>query len=64
MENRRRGVIMNRKTKKRIIDIVLTVLILAVSFGISILFQKYDVWEQTFSARYLTIFELRLRAKR
>lgn len=37
---------MNKAIKKHIFDIVFTVLILALSFGISILFQKIDVDEQ------------------
>ncbi len=47
---------MNRKTKKRIIDTVLTVLILVASFGISILFQKFDVWEQITTLFAFSVF--------
>ncbi len=51
---------MNGRTKKRIIDIVLTVLILAASFGISILFQKYDVWEQITTLFAFSVFLISL----
>lgn len=37
---------MNRKAKKRITDILQTLVILAASFGISMLFEKFDVHEQ------------------
>ena len=37
---------MKKATRKHIVDIVLTVLILAASFGISLLFQRFEVSEQ------------------
>ena len=51
---------MNRKTKKRIVDTVLTVLILAASFGIGILFQKFDVWEQITTLFAFSVFLISL----
>ena len=51
---------MNRKTKKRVIDILLTVLILAASFGIGILFQKIDVWEQITTLFAFSVFLISL----
>ena len=51
---------MNRKAKKRIIDTALTVLILAASFGISILFQKFDVWEQITTLFAFSVFLISL----
>jgi two-component system sensor histidine kinase KdpD len=51
---------MNKKTKKRISDTVLTVLILAVSFGISILFHKFDVWEQITTLFAFSVFLISL----
>ena len=51
---------MSRKTKKRIVDITLTVIILAASFGISILFQKFDVWEQITTLFTFSVFLISL----
>ena len=51
---------MSRKTKKRILDITLTVIILAASFGISILFQKFDVWEQITTLFTFSVFLISL----
>ena len=47
---------MSKKAKKRIIDAALTVLILLISFGISILFQKFDVWEQITTLFAFSVF--------
>ena len=51
---------MNRKTKKRVADILLTVLILAASFVIGILFQKVDVWEQITTLFAFSVFLISL----
>ena len=51
---------MNKKTKKRIIDNSLTVLILLLSFGIGILFQKIDVWEQITTLFAFSVFLISL----
>ena len=51
---------MSTKTKKRILDITLTVIILAASFGISILFQKFDVWEQITTLFTFSVFLISL----
>ena len=51
---------MNRKTKKRVVDILLTVLILAASFGIGVLFQKIDVWEQITTLFAFSVFLISL----
>ena len=51
---------MNRKTRKRVIDIMLTVLILAASFGIGILFQKIDIWEQITTLFAFSVFLISL----
>ena len=51
---------MDKKTKKRIFDIVLTFVILAISFGISVLFQKFDVWEQITTLFAFSVFLISL----
>jgi two-component system sensor histidine kinase KdpD len=51
---------MNRKNKKRIIDITLTVLILAASFGISLLFQRFEVSEQITTLFAFSVFLISL----
>ncbi len=51
---------MNKKTKKRLMDVLLTMLILAASFGISILFQKFDVWEQITTLFTFSVFLISL----
>jgi len=51
---------MNKKTKRLIIDTSLTVLILAASFGISILFQNFDVWEQITTLFVFSVFLISL----
>ena len=51
---------MNKKVKKRIGDIVFTVLILVASFGIGILFQKFDVWEQITTLFVFSVFLISL----
>ncbi len=48
------------KIKKKMTDILLTVLILLASFGISILFQKYDVWEQITTLFAFSVFLISL----
>ena len=47
-------------SKKRILDIVLTLLILFVSFGVGIVFQKYDVWEQITTLFAFSVFLISL----
>ena len=51
---------MDSKTKKRILDIALTVGILIASFGISILFQKFNVWEQITTLFAVSVFLISL----
>ena len=51
---------MKRKLKKRILDTVLTVVILAASFGISILLQQFDVWEQITTLFAFSVFLISL----
>ena len=51
---------MNKKTKKRIIDFVLTALILIASFGVSVLFQKFAVWEQITTVFVFAVFLISL----
>ena len=51
---------MSKKAKKRIIDILLTVLILAASFGISLLFQRFDVSEQITTLFAFSVFLISL----
>ena len=51
---------MDSKTKKRILDIALTVGILIASFGISILFQKFNVWEQITTLFAFSVFLISL----
>ena len=51
---------MNEITRKRLTDILLTVLILAASFGIGILFQKIDVWEQITTLFTFSVFLISL----
>ena len=51
---------MSKKAKKRIWDTLLTVLILVTSFGISILFQKFDVWEQITTLFAFSVFLISL----
>ena len=51
---------MNRKTKKRIIDTVVTVLILSASFGISLLFQQFEVSEQITTLFAFSVFLISL----
>ena len=51
---------MNKKTKKLIIDIILTVVVLLASFGVSILFQKFDVWEQITTLFAFSVFLISL----
>ncbi len=48
------------KKKKQILDIALTVLILALSFAISILFQKFGVWEQITTLFAFSVFLISL----
>ena len=51
---------MNKKTKKRITDTILTVLILAASFGISLLFQRFEVSEQITTLFAFSVFLISL----
>ena len=51
---------MNIKTKKVLIDTLFTLLILSVSFGISILFQKFDIWEQITTIFAFSVFLISL----
>ncbi len=51
---------MSKKAKKRIIDILLTVLILTASFGISLLFQRFDVSEQITTLFAFSVFLISL----
>jgi len=51
---------MGKKTKKRIFDTALTVTILIASFGISILLQKFDVWEQITTLFAFSVFLISL----
>jgi len=51
---------MHPTTKKRITDAALTVLILAASFGISLLFQKFSVWEQITTLFAFSVFLISL----
>ncbi len=51
---------MKRMTKKQISDIVLTVLMLAASFGISLLLQKFDVYEQITTLFAFSVFLISL----
>ena len=51
---------MSKKIKKQAIDILLTVLILAASFGIGIFFQKIDVWEQITTLFAFSVFLISL----
>lgn len=51
---------MNRKTKKQITDIAITLLILAASFGIGVLFHKFEVWEQITTLFAFSVFLISL----
>ena len=51
---------MSKKAKKRITDILLTVLILTASFGISLLFQRFDVSEQITTLFAFSVFLISL----
>ena len=51
---------MNKKTTKVILDTLFTFLILSVSFGISILFQKFDIWEQITTVFAFSVFLISL----
>lgn len=51
---------MNIKTKKVLIDTLFTLVILSVSFGISILFQKFDIWEQITTIFAFSVFLISL----
>ena len=51
---------MSKKAKKRIWDTLLTVLVLLTSFGVSILFQKFDVWEQITTLFAFSVFLISL----
>lgn len=51
---------MNEKTKKRVIDVLLTVLILVASFATGIMFQKIDVWEQIATLFTFSVFLISL----
>ncbi len=52
--------LMNIKTKKVLIDTLFTLVILSVSFGISILFQKFDIWEQITTIFAFSVFLISL----
>ena len=51
---------MKKATRKHIVNIVLTVLILAISFGISLLFQRFDVSEQITTLFAFSVFLISL----
>ena len=51
---------MKKTTQRRIVDIVLTVLILAASFGISLLFQRFEVSEQITTLFAFSVFLISL----
>ena len=51
---------MKKATRKHIVDIVLTMLILAASFGISLLFQRFEVSEQITTLFAFSVFLISL----
>ena len=51
---------MKQKVKRRIWDPLLTIVILSASFGISVLFEKFDVWEQITTLFTFSVFLISL----
>lgn len=51
---------MKKRTKKRITDIILTLIILSASFGISMIFQVFDIWEQITTLFAFSVFLISL----